>query len=240
MITVEKPSEKSLLSFENVSFGYEEKGEKVVILKDFNMTFQQGKFYALLGSSGEGKSTLLVLSGGLESTDEGSVKYKGKDIQKISPQKYRKENMAIVFQNFNLIHYMTALENIYVAMGIMKLEKNEKAALGLLEEVGLRKEQAMRPVLKLSGGQQQRVAIARALVGGKDLILAEEPTGNLDDETAKEVLRIFKKMARRKGKCVIMVTHDRKVANEADVQYLLKNRRLEYMNENTLHKHAKE
>ncbi|WP_350342670.1 ABC transporter ATP-binding protein [Proteinivorax tanatarense] len=216
-------TEESVLSFNNVSFGYEDKGEKVLVLKDFNMDFYPGTFYAVLGPSGAGKTTILSLGGGLENPDKGEVAYKGEDIQKIGTQSYRQNNMAIVFQNFNLIHYMTAIENIYTAMGIMGLPKNEKLALDLLKEVGLDQSQANRKVLKLSGGQQQRVAIARALVGEKDLILADEPTGNLDNKIAKEVLQIFKRLAKEKGKCVIVVTHDDKVAKEADVAYLLKN-----------------
>ncbi|WP_353894172.1 ABC transporter ATP-binding protein [Proteinivorax hydrogeniformans] len=227
MLTNKGIAEESVLSFRNVSFGYEDKGEKVLVLKDFNMEFYPGTFYAILGPSGAGKTTILSLGGGLEDPDRGEVVYRGTDIKKIGTQSYRKNNMAMVFQNFNLIHYMTAIENIYTAMGIMGLPKNEKLALDLLKEVGLNESQANRRVLKLSGGQQQRVAIARALVGEKDLVLADEPTGNLDNKIAQEVLEVFKTLAKDKGKCVIVVTHDDKVAKEADIAYLLENGRLQ-------------
>lgn len=209
----------SILSFNNVSFYYEEGDERVDILKNLNLKFELGKYYALVGPSGSGKTTTLALASALDTPQSGEVRYKDQNIQVIGLTQYRKKHVAIVFQSYNLIHYMTALENVTTAMDIsgVACDDPKKRALDLLKAVGLTESQANRSVLKLSGGQQQRVGIARALASDADIILADEPTGNLDQKTAKDIIDIFKKLAHDYGKCVIIVTHDEQIAQKADI-----------------------
>ena len=182
------------------------------------MEFEQGKFYAILGISGAGKSTLLSLLAGLDEPKNGQILFKNTDIKEKGYEYHRKHNVSLVFQNYNLIDYLTPLENIKIV--------NPSASEMDLELLGLKKEEISRNVLQLSGGQQQRVAIARALVANSPIILADEPTGNLDSDTASEVVDILKSSAHKYGKCVIVVTHSKDMAKEADVVLRLKNRDL--------------
>jgi putative ABC transport system ATP-binding protein len=193
------------------------------VLKGINASFEEGKFYAILGESGSGKTTLLSLIAGLDSIQEGDILFNDKSLKKIGYNNYRLKYANIIFQAYNLISYMTAVENVIVAMDIMKVkEKNKKEyALKLLEKLGIEKETANRTVLKLSGGEQQRTAIARCMVGNVPIILADEPTGNLDEETEEKIINIFKDLT-KEGKCVIVVTHSRKVADNADVIFKIK------------------
>lgn len=201
----------SYLQAEAVKFAY---GKDMYVLKGINASFELGKVYAILGPSGCGKTTLLSLLGGLDEPTSGVIKVKGENIQKKGLLNYRKENVAFVFQNFNLIDYLTAEENVNL------MTKNP--ALPLLEKVGLTKEQAKRNILKLSGGQQQRVAIARALSSEADILFADEPTGNLDEETAEGIIDLLKASAHELNKCVVVVTHSQELARNADVVYRLK------------------
>ena len=201
-----------------------EDGQKMrTVLKDINIDFEEGKFYAILGSSGSGKTTLLSLLSGLDTVQEGGILFEGKDIKDIGYTKYRKENVNVIFQSYNLINYMTALQNVMVAMDIKKVGyKNKKEkAYEILASLGIDKDTADRDVLKISGGEQQRTAIARALVHDSKVILADEPSGNLDDDTENEIVKIFKGLA-DKGKCVIIVTHSANVAKHADKIYEIK------------------
>ena len=201
-----------------------EDGQKLrTVLKKINITFEEGKFYAILGASGSGKTTLLSLLSGLDSVQDGKIEFDGKDIKDIGYTKYRKENVNVIFQSYNLINYMTAIQNVIVAMDIKKVDyKNKKEkAYEILESLGIDKETADRDVLKISGGEQQRTAIARALVHDSKVILADEPSGNLDDDTEEEIVKIFKDLA-NKGKCVIIVTHSSNVAKHADQIYEIK------------------
>ena len=210
----------SLLKLENLTHSFQD-GESVrTILNDVNLEFEKGKVYAILGYSGSGKTTLISLLSGLDSPVSGEIYFNGEPLSKIGLSEYRRNSIAIVFQQYNLIKYMTPAENISVAMGITdnKLPTDTKAVIyNLLDYVGIVKTKADRPVKKLSGGEQQRVAIARALATNVDLIFADEPTGNLDSETESEVITIFKKLAHENDKCVVIVTHANEVASQADV-----------------------
>ncbi len=179
------------------------------VLEQVNLKFEPGKLYAILGSSGCGKTTLLSLLGGLDSPREGKILYDGKDIAEYGLDKHRKDHVAFIFQGYNLIEYMTAKENVELTARLSVEEA--------LEKVGLPRDTWNRNVLKLSGGQQQRVAIARGIAGNKPVLLADEPTGNLDEDTAREIMELLKKSAHEENRCVIMVTHSTALAKEADV-----------------------
>ena len=208
-----------ILELENVSFLY----GKTKVLDNISYSFNSGHVYSIVGKSGAGKTTLLSILSGLAKPTSGHIYYDEKDMAKINPYKFRSNYVGVVFQSFNLLTKLTAVENVVLSMDIAKKKiKNKKEhAYKLLESVGLSKEEADRRVLKLSGGQQQRVAIARALSYEPDIILADEPTGNLDGETQDEILKILKGLA-NKGKCVIMVTHSPAVAEQSDFVYTLK------------------
>ncbi len=208
-----------ILELENVSFSY----GKTKVLDNISYSFDAGHVYSIVGKSGAGKTTLLSILSGLAKPTSGHIYYDEKDMAKINPYKFRSNYVGVVFQSFNLLTKLTAVENVVLSMDIAKKKiKNKKEhAYKLLESVGLNKEEANRRVLKLSGGQQQRVAIARALSYEPDIILADEPTGNLDGETQDEILKILKDLA-NKGKCVIMVTHSPAVAEQSDFVYTLK------------------
>ena len=194
------------LELKNVSYAYE-KGKAV--LQNISGSLETGKMYAILGPSGSGKTTLLSLLGGLDAPTQGSVLFDGEDITAKSLEHHRRNHISLIFQSYNLIDYMTPLENVRLTA---KLD-----AAPILERLGLTKDEAQRNVLKLSGGQQQRVAIARALASDAPVILADEPTGNLDADTAEEITAILKESAHGFGKCVVVVTHSAVVANQADV-----------------------
>lgn len=179
------------------------------ILNHINYKFEEGKLYAILGNSGSGKTTFLSLLAGLDVPVSGTIFYEGEDIQKKGLKHHRKENISLIFQNYNLIDYLTSKENVMLG-GTKKPEE-------LLRSVGIRRQDWNRNVLQLSGGQQQRVAIARALASPAKVLLADEPTGNLDEKLAKEITGILQRSACELKKCVIVVTHSRAVAEVADV-----------------------
>ena len=190
----------------NVKYSYD--GNRT-ILKNISTEFEVGKMYVILGPSGCGKTTLLSLLGGLDSLSDGQVLFQGEDIKKKGLAWHRKNNVAFIFQSYNLIDYMTPAENVALTSKLHPLP--------VLERLGLTKEEAKRNVLKLSGGQQQRVAIARALASDASVILADEPTGNLDEDTSVEITNILKECAHQMNKCVIIVTHSNELAKQADV-----------------------
>ncbi len=194
------------LELKNVSYAYE-KGKAV--LQNVSGSLETGKMYAILGPSGSGKTTLLSLLGGLDVPTQGSVLFDGEDIAAKGLEHHRRNHISLIFQSYNLIDYMTPVENVRLTA---KLD-----AAPILERLGLEQDETQRNVLKLSGGQQQRVAIARALASDAPVILADEPTGNLDADTAEEITAILKESAHALGKCVVVVTHDREVAKQADV-----------------------
>lgn len=202
----------SILEARNIKYSYD--GNKAV-LRNVSIGFEVGKIYAILGPSGCGKTTLLSLLGGLDSPSDGNVLFQGEDIEKKGLAWHRKNNVAFIFQSYNLIDYMTPAENVSLT--------SKLPPLPVLERLGLTKEESKRNVLKLSGGQQQRVAIARALASDAKVILADEPTGNLDEDTAAEITAILKECAHHMNKCVIIVTHSNDLAKQADVVLRLKN-----------------
>ena len=208
----------ALLSLQNISFSY----DKTPVLKDISYDFEKGKMYCIIGKSGAGKTTLLSLLSGLAKPTAGDIIYDGKSIAKIDKYTFRSRYIGVVFQSFNLITNYTALENVILSMDVSgaKIKDKQKKALELLDSVGLDEDEANRRVLKLSGGQQQRVAIARALSYDPDIILADEPTGNLDRDTQKEIMDIFRELANQ-GKCVILVSHSLEVAEMCDERYEL-------------------
>jgi putative ABC transport system ATP-binding protein len=209
----------ALLKLENLTFAYDTKN----VLKNVNFEFEPGKIYAVVGRSGAGKTTLLSLLSGLATPNQGDILYKGKSIKELNKYDFRRKCVGVVFQSFNLLTNLTAAENVILSMDISGVKKTDKDKFSseLLKKVGLNEDETRRRILKLSGGQQQRVAIARALSFNPDIILADEPTGNLDIETQEEILQILRKLA-DEGKCIILVTHSPTVAEKADVMYKLK------------------
>ncbi len=200
-----------ILELKNVQYSYNNKKR---ILKGVSAQMEQGKLYAILGPSGCGKTTLLSLLGGLDSPGVGQILYKGQDIAGTGLADHRKNHVAFIFQSYNLIDYLTPRENVALT--------SKLPPLPILERLGLTEEETRRNVLKLSGGQQQRVAIARALASESPVILADEPTGSLDEDTAGDITEILKDSAHRMNKCVIAVTHSGELADQADVVFRLK------------------
>lgn len=201
----------SIMEFSDLKYTYDGKQN---VIKGMSGKIEQGRLYAILGPSGCGKTTLLSLLGGLDSPDSGRIYFDGQDIAQTGLSDHRKHHVAFIFQAYNLIDYLTPLENVALT--------SKLPPLPILERLGLTKEEAKRNVLKLSGGQQQRVAIARALASDAPVILADEPTGNLDEDTAQGIMDILKESAHQMGKCVVVVTHSGELAKQADVIFRLK------------------
>lgn len=210
-----------ILEVKNISYAYKSQKQKL-ILNNVSMTFNEGTFYTIVGPSGSGKTTFLSLLAGLDSPIHGKVIYQNQDIQQKGLNYHRKHNVSLVFQNYNLIDYLTTIENV-------KLAGNKNPEV-LLAKVSIQEEDWKRNVLQLSGGQQQRVAIARALASDASVLLADEPTGNLDEATADEIIGLLKQTAHELGKCVIVVTHSKHLANEADKIIEIKDGSIEIRN----------
>ena len=213
-----------LLSIQNASYRYSDAENDEYALKDVSYDFEKSKIYAIRGRSGTGKTTLLSLISGLERCTEGKIIFDGKDLKDINLDYYRSHEIGIVFQSYNLLPFMTASENIILSMDAsgIKINNKKEEALKLMKSVGLKESYANRKVLRISGGEQQRVAIARSLSYNPKMIVADEPTGNLDKQTEKEILDIFTKLAHEDGKCVIIVTHSPNVCEKVDQVYDLK------------------
>ena len=214
----------NILEVKDVSYRYSDAAKDEYVLKNINLSFELGKSYAIRGKSGSGKTTLLSLISGLEKKYKGEILYDGKKLSKMNLDKYRNSDIGIVFQSYNLLPQFTAEENIILSMDINNLKKINKKekAIELMKQVGLSKKLAKRRVLKLSGGEQQRIAIARSLSYNPKIIIADEPTGNLDKETENEILKIFNNLAHKEKKCVIIVTHSSNVCDSVDKVYDLK------------------
>ena len=215
----------SLLSIRNVDYSYQDGDSRRFILQDISCDFERGKFYTILGESGSGKTTFLSLLSALDKPQAGEIAYEGQNVTKMGLEKYRRNHIGIIFQAYNLIPFMTAVENVRVAMSITdnKIPGNEEeVALNLLDYIGITPDKAKRTVNQLSGGEQQRVAIARALATNVDLILADEPTGNLNEEMEAEIVDILRKLAHDHNKCVIVVTHSTEIAKQSDFTLKLK------------------
>jgi putative ABC transport system ATP-binding protein len=191
------------------------------LFKDVNLEFEKGMVYSILGQSGSGKTTFLSLLAGLDTPKAGEIFLEDTDINKSGLTNYRKNSVSTIFQAFNLMTYMTARQNVQTALEISGKTVDNAKIEELFELVGISKDIIDKPVLKLSGGQQQRVAIVRALATEHDVIIADEPTGNLDEETTKDIVNIFKDIAHNQQKTVIIVTHESAVADETDITYEL-------------------
>lgn len=202
-----------ILEAKNVDYFYKAKKDKK-ILNQVSYGFDTGKMYAILGPSGSGKTTFLSLLAGLDSPVQGEILCKQENVLKKGLNYHRRENVSLIFQSYNLIDYLTPRENVALT--------SKLPPLPILERLGLTEEETRRNVLKLSGGQQQRVAIARALASESPVILADEPTGSLDEDTAGDITEILKDSAHRMNKCVIVVTHSGELADQADVVFRLK------------------
>ncbi|WP_461225907.1 ABC transporter ATP-binding protein [Lacticaseibacillus suihuaensis] len=205
-----------MLKTENLTYWYNDRDQ--YLFKDVNLEFEAGHSYAIVGQSGSGKTTMVSLLAGLDTPKAGRILIDDQDIKKHGLTNYRQSQVAIVFQAYNLFTYMSALENLMTAMAITKAKhKGDKAyAKGMLTKLGLTDEQMTKNVQKLSGGQQQRVAIARTMVCDAPLVVADEPTGNLDEDNTTEVIALFNQIAHEAGKCVIIVTHEPTVAAQCD------------------------
>ncbi|MGO2939632.1 MAG: ABC transporter ATP-binding protein, partial [Pseudolactococcus laudensis] len=191
-----------------------------------NLQFEPGNMYAILGKSGSGKTTFLSLISALESPKEGAILYNSENLDKIGLTRFRRQHLAIVFQAYNLLTYMTAYQNVSSALEISGVKKENKRDFitESLKSVGITEDLHHKKVAQLSGGQQQRVAIVRAMITGADIIVADEPTGNLDEETGREMIALFEKIAHEQNKIVILVTHDSDIAKRSDVTYELKDK----------------
>ena len=206
----------SILKIENMSFAYSPNTRKVI--DGLSMEFDEGKVYALEGRSGAGKTTLLSLLAALTRPTEGTITVNGENVFEKDTYAYRASDVGIVFQNYNLLPKLNAIENVELSIDISGREVPDKRrhATDILMQLGIADYDLERPVLQMSGGQQQRVAIARAISYDPPIILADEPTGNLDTKTEQEIIQIFDELAHRRNKCVIIVTHSKRVAQMAD------------------------
>ena len=205
----------SVLSLEDVSFAYD---RKTPVFRGLSLSFEESTSYAVIGRSGAGKTTLLSLMSGLLQPVRGVILYNGQNISRTNQFVYRSRDVGVVFQNYNLLPKLTAMENVILGMEISKtkIRQRKKQAHALLEQMGLTEREMNRRVLLLSGGQQQRVAIARALSYDPKVILADEPTGNLDVGTSYDIMVLLNSLAHSHGKCVIIVTHSPDVAKMSD------------------------
>ena len=215
----------SLLETKHVDYYYQDGDQRRYILKDASVAFEKGKLYSILGQSGSGKTTFLSLISALDAPKEGTVLLEDKDIKEIGYDYFRRNKISIIFQSYNLVPYLTAAENVLVPMSITDNElpaNHQEVAYNLLDYIGITKDKANRLVNQLSGGEKQRVAIARGWSTNVDIMLADEPTGNLDEEMEQEIVDIFKELAHTHNKCVIMVTHSNEIAQQADERLYLR------------------
>lgn len=210
----------SVLTLKDVSYSYD---KKKMVIKNMNLDFEEGTLYAIVGESGAGKTTLLSMLSGLTKPTMGEITYKGQNISKLNPYSYRSKYVGVIFQNYNLLPHLNAVENVILSMDVSrkKILGKRKKAQELLRSFGLGEELWDRRILKLSGGEQQRVAIARTLAFDSDVILADEPTGNLDGKTQNAIMDIFMRLVKEQDKCIVIVTHSPEVAQMADVKYKL-------------------
>ena len=207
------------LELRDVTYRYE--GGTETVLKKVSAEFECGKVYTVIGESGAGKSTLLSLISGLDTCKDGDIYYNGTNLRSLDRDEYRSKSVGVIFQSYNLLLNSTAVYNVTLSMNISESDIKERSAkkrkaYALLDRVGIDRETADRKILKLSGGEQQRVGIARALSHNPDVIIADEPTGNLDAETEHAVLKILSRLAHEENKCVIIVTHSENVTAIAD------------------------
>lgn len=206
----------SILTVNKVSYHYAKTTN--MVLTDIDIAFELGKIYSIVGKSGSGKTTFLSLIAGLDLPSKGSVCYHDTNLKEMNRDIYRSRHAGVVFQQYNLLINATALDNVLLSMEISGVKQKDKKeyAYSVLEKVGIGREKANRKVLKLSGGEQQRVGIARAIAHQPDIIIADEPSGNLDTETEESMMQLLVDLAHEENKCVIIVTHSKKVSSYAD------------------------
>lgn len=214
----------SILTATNVEYTYRTRYQTVRALQGVSCEFEPGKAYAIVGRSGSGKTTLLSLLAGLDLPDTGEIAFEGKPTTQLDRDKYRRENVSVVYQAFHLFPLLTALENVMYPMELsgMKPKEAKARAKELLRQVGLPESVGKQFPKMMSGGEQQRVAIARALASNAKVLLADEPTGNLDSENSQNIIDILLRLAHQEGRCVILITHDNDIAAQADCTLRLK------------------
>ena len=218
-----------ILRTEQASFAYQNKFQTVQAVKQVSCEFELGKAYAIVGKSGSGKTTLLSLLAGLELPTEGKVYFEDTATSDMDCDRYRRDHAAVIYQSYNLFPLLTALENVLYPLKLKKTDRAEAKALAQknLAAVGIQPDQFGRFPSQLSGGEQQRVAIARALAAGNRIVLADEPTGNLDITNGEQVVEILLRLAHGEGRCVIIVTHDLEIASQMDAIYMMRDGILE-------------
>lgn len=223
----------SVLRAEHVSYSYQTKYQTIEAVKDVTCEFEKGRFYAVTGESGSGKSTLLSLLAGLDLPKEGRILIEGEDLAQMDRDRYRREKASVVYQAFHLFPLLSALENVMFPMELcgMKKAAARSRAKELLANTGLGEESFAQLPQMMSGGQQQRVAVARAVAAGGEILLADEPTGNLDTENEKKIVEILKTLAHEKGYAVIVITHNPEVAAQADEVLVMRDGRLKFREE---------
>ena len=216
------------INVENVNYSYKTKYQTVHAVQDVSCTFEEAKMYAIVGKSGSGKTTFLSLLAGLDVADEGKIIVGDEDLSKINRDEYRRRKASVVYQSFQLFPLLTAGENVMYSMEMRKIKRTEaaKKAKEFLTRVGLPDNIYRQYPLMMSGGEQQRVAIARALAAGGEILLADEPTGNLDTENEKRIVELLKGLAHEDGYTVIVITYNLAVAAEADIIYRMSDGKL--------------
>ena len=219
----------AILTTENASFTYQNKSQTVRAVRDVTCSFDEGRAYAIVGKSGSGKTTLLSLLAGLELPTGGKVWFEGQTTAQMDRDLYRRDHAAVIYQSYNLFPLLTAVENVLYPLKLRGVDG--KTALELAQKeltaVGIQPDQFKRFPSQLSGGEQQRVAIARALAAGNRIVLADEPTGNLDITNGEQVVEILLRLAHEEGRCVIVVTHDLEIASQMDEIYMMRDGTLE-------------
>ena len=219
----------SVLAVSDVKYAYQSRYRVVNVLNDVSCSFEMGKLYALVGKSGSGKTTLLSLLAGLDLPVSGDIFYEGSSLKELNRDQYRRQEVSVIYQAFHLFPLLNALENVMYPMELNHKKGKEAAqtAKELLRRVGLPESIEKQLPARMSGGEQQRVAIARALASQAKVILADEPTGNLDSENGQNIVEILLALAHEEGKCVIIITHDEEIAGKADVVYTMRDGRLD-------------
>lgn len=212
-----------ILSVENVSYTYTNKYQKVEAVKNVSCLFEAGKMYAVVGRSGSGKSTLLSLLAGLDLPTSGEIFFEGKPMSSINRNRYRRDTASVIYQSFNLFPLLTTLENVMYPLELQGKHKREAAEVAkkLFADVGLNETAYRKFPQMMSGGEQQRIAIARALAAGGKILLADEPTGNLDTANEQTVVGLIKRLAHERGYTAIVITHNEAVAEQADVVFVM-------------------
>ena len=208
----------AILKISGLSYDYKTGAGAVPALKEASAAFDTGTVYAIVGRSGSGKSTLMSLMAGLDVPKDGDIWYHGQSLKSMDRDQFRREHIGMIFQSYYLLPQLTALENVELSLELAKYKGDRrKRAEGMLELVGIKREQFKKRSTQFSGGEQQRIAVARAIATDPEIILADEPTGNLDNENSMNIVQILVDLAHKYEKCVIIITHATEVAEKADV-----------------------